>query len=193
MKKILDKIEFLKNTPSDINEHLQTLMDYSKECDHVTEFGVRWVVSTWAFIVYPKRIIFYDIKYDINIEELKNITKEYDIDFEYRISDVLHTEIEQTDLLFIDTLHRYNQLYLELTIHNKKVNKYIILHDTTLFGHMDEGLYSHASDIVKNNFTSKNGLKQAINDFLETDDGKNWIVFREYINNNGLTILKRIK
>ena len=191
MKKILDKIELLKNTPSDIYEHLQTLLDYSKECKHIIEFGVRWVVSTWCFILYSNKTISYDVKYHPNIEELKNVTLEYNINFEYRLEDVLKTDIEQTDLLFIDTLHRYNQLIMELHKHSKKVNKYIILHDTTLFGLGDESLYDHASDIIKDQRVSKQGLKNAINDFLETEDGKNWFILKEYTNNNGLTILKR--
>jgi hypothetical protein len=48
----------LKSTPSDINEHLPTLLRYAQECDHITEMGVRWVVSTYAFVVAsPKKII----------------------------------------------------------------------------------------------------------------------------------------
>lgn len=191
MEKIINKIEFLKNTPSDINEHLQTLVDYSKECEHVTEFGVRWVISTWCFLLYPKKIIGYDILYDPNIEELKNIVNEYNIDFEYRLEDVLNVDIEQTDLLFIDTLHRYNQLIMELEKHNKKVNKYIILHDTNTFARMDEGLYDHASDILKDQPISKQGLKNAIDDFLKSEDGGDWFILKEYFNDNGLTILKR--
>ena len=47
------------------------------------------------------------------------------------------------------------------------------------------------SDKVIN--TKKQGLKQAINDFLfETKEGKNWVIEEEFKNNNGLTILSRI-
>ena len=43
--------------PSDINEHLPTLKKYSEECEHITEMGVRWVVSTFAFLMgKPKKI-----------------------------------------------------------------------------------------------------------------------------------------
>lgn len=192
MIKILEKIENLKNVPSDINEHIQTLVNYSKECDHVTEFGVRWVVSTWPLILHPKRIVSYDIRYDPHIEELINIAKEYNINFEYKLEDTLKADIEQTDLLFIDSLHRYNQLIKELKKHNNKVNKYIIMHDTTEYGNKDELLYNHASLIIKDEQIIKEGLKNAINDFLETEDGKKWIIYKEYTNNNGLTILKRI-
>ena len=35
---------------SDIWEHLPTLYHYAKECTTIAEFGVRSVVSTWAFL-----------------------------------------------------------------------------------------------------------------------------------------------
>jgi hypothetical protein len=38
------------NTPSDINEHIPTLYEYSKTCESVLELGVRSGVSTFAFI-----------------------------------------------------------------------------------------------------------------------------------------------
>ena len=39
------------NLVSDINEHLPTLKRYAEDCDHITEMGVRWLVSTIAFMM----------------------------------------------------------------------------------------------------------------------------------------------
>jgi hypothetical protein len=48
---------------SDIFEHLPTLKRYAKECEHITEMGVRWVVSTYALMMgKPKKLISIDIK-----------------------------------------------------------------------------------------------------------------------------------
>ncbi len=47
--KIIDIYNNLCNEKSDINEHLPTLKRYAEKCDHITEMGVRSVVSTWAF------------------------------------------------------------------------------------------------------------------------------------------------
>ncbi len=94
-------------------------------------------------------------------------------------------------MLFIDTLHTYNQLIQELDLHSNKVLKYIILHDTLTFGRKDEDVYSHASDLIKNKLTEKMGLMTAIEDFLITTNGNNWEIHDHYDNNNGLTILKR--
>ena len=48
--------------PSDINQHMPTLKKYAEECDHITEMGVRWVVSTFAFLMgKPKKLVSIDI------------------------------------------------------------------------------------------------------------------------------------
>lgn len=177
---------------SDINEHLPTLLKYAKECNHITEMGVRWVSSTWALLVSnPKKMISYDINQHKNVNEVLELAKKYKMNYSFIISDVLKIQIEETDLLFIDTLHTYNQLIKELELHSDKALKYIILHDTTSFGTIDEKIYKHASPEVKNQKVAKQGLWNAILDFLETEKGKKWTVLEKYENNNGLTVLKR--
>jgi hypothetical protein len=179
------------NVPSDINEHLPTLYKYAKECKHITEMGVRWVSSTWPLLLSrPEKMISYDIVTHSQINEVINLTKLYNINYEFIQDDVLKTNIEETELLFIDTLHTYNQLFSELSIHSNKCTKYIILHDTTTFGEVDENIYEHASDKIKNKNTKKFGLWNAILDFLETEQGNNWEIYEKFTNNNGLTILK---
>ena len=85
---------------SDINEHLPTLKKYAEECEHITEMGVRWIVSTYAFLMgKPKKLISYDIN-PINSEPIQEMVKEV-TDFEFRVANTLDLEIEETDLLFI--------------------------------------------------------------------------------------------
>ena len=76
-------------------------------------------------------------------------------------------EIEQTDLLFIDTDHTYEQCSKELKMHGHKVNKYLMFHDTTL--------------CVE--------LNKAISEFIEAT--KEWKIKEVLTNNNGLTVLER--
>jgi hypothetical protein len=185
---------FLENSShsTDINEHLPILYRYSKECSHITEFGVRWVSSTWAFLYSnPYKLISYDIYRDNNLDDVVLLSEQYNINFEFKLGDTLKVNIEETDLLFIDTLHTYNQLLLELRRHSKKVSKYIILHDTVTFGFADEIIYGHASDIILNSPKTKEGLIPAYSDFLLTDEGQNWGIHEVFTNNNGLTVLKR--
>jgi len=190
--KIQDTFNLLKNKPSDINEHLETIKKYASECDVCIEMGVRYAVTTWAFLASTaKKIISYDIRYDKSIEEVIEAAKMYDKDFTFIEVDVLKIDIINTDLLFIDTLHSYSQLSQELEKHSSSVSKYIILHDTETFGYRDESIYSHASDLASK-YYEKEGLKPVISDFLASDIGSSWRLHEEYKNNNGLTILKKI-
>lgn len=163
---------------SDINEHLPTLKKYAEECEHITEMGVRWIVSTYAFLMgKPKKMVSYDINF-INTDQIKEMVKN-DTEFEFKVADTTNLEIETTDLLFIDTLHNYNQLKIELELHGNKAKKYLIFHDTTLFEYGDE----------KHNESEKKGLWPAIEEFLEVNP--HWEILERYTNNCGLTILKR--
>jgi hypothetical protein len=192
MEKIREYYEYSKTTPSDINEHLPTLLKYSEECKHITEMGVRGGVSSWAFLYSnPEKMVAYDIMTNHSVENIINVANESNLNFHFILKDVLTVEIENTDLLFIDTWHTYNQLSSELQLHSNNVNKYIILHDTVSFGFTDETLYDCVSNIVKLLPQEKKGLVNALQDFLITEKGYNWEIHDVYENNNGLTVLKR--
>jgi hypothetical protein len=155
--------------------------------------GVRWIVSTYAFLVAkPKKMFSIDIQHPLNwgasIEQVEEYAKEIGCQYKFWQTNNLEIEIEETDLLFIDTWHSYKQLKAELDLHASKVKKYIILHDTVLFGDKDE-LNSY-NEFGWYNELDKKGLTPAINEFLE--EHKEWNTHKVYTNNNGLTILKRI-
>lgn len=165
---ITQRFNELCNTPSDINEHLTILKQYADRCNTVTEFGVRGCVSTFAFLSSnAQKVVSYDI-FDVAVPKVDKFT--------FICADVLEIEIEQTDMLFIDTKHCYKQLKQELELHSKKVNKYISFHDTFIFGlNGDDG---------------DKGLLFAINEFLELN--KNWVMCYHTDVNNGLTIIEKI-
>jgi len=169
----------------DIVEHLPTLYRYSQECNHITEMGVRSIFSTWAFLhAKPKRMISYDIMMPdvfgskVNIDDLVDSARENGTEFEFRLESTLDADIEETDLLFIDTLHTYPQLKRELELHSGKAKKYIIMHDTTLFAHKGEA----AGEL---------GLLYALEEFLPVHT--EWITKEVYENCNGLTVLERVR
>ena len=191
MEKIYEKFEEKVSIPSDINQHLWTLRKYSEECETIIEMGVRGIVSTWALLAAkPNKITCYDIS-DLNLDEPKKLAEQNNIPLKFIRADVLKIKIEKTDLLFLDTIHRYHQLFNELNIHAKNVKKYIIMHDTVSYGTKDEVIYipNYVSPIIEN----KKGLIMAIDDFLLTKEGNEWYVLEKFENNNGLTILKRKK
>jgi hypothetical protein len=181
-------------TPSDINEHIPALVEYASECEHITEMGVRAITSTWAFLgAAPKKLISYDIedpsKWGADITMVENVAKQYGLDYEFRKQNVLKIDIEETDLLFLDTWHAYNQLKAELELHSSKAKKYIIMHDTTSYEFRDEPLTSE--NAWEGELDFGRGLWAAIQEFLDSTD--EWVLHKRYTNNNGLTILKRVK
>ena len=170
---------------TDINEHLPILRKYAEQCDHVIELGVRYGNSTVAFMAArPKKFIAYDLQYNDKMDYLKLIAEENGINFELKIENPLDLEndksdLEETDLLFIDTNHHATQMREELRLHSPKARKFIIMHDTTVFWSRGAG-DDHMDD----------GMKLAIEPFLE--NSKEWVMKERFMNNNGLMVLERI-
>lgn len=161
---------------SDINEHLPTLREYASKVDKVTEFGFRNGISTIAMLAgYPRSLVTYDINPTCLqvYRHMKQVI--HDTKFIFIQGNTREIDIADTDLLFIDSLHDYNQCKIELAKHSDKVSKYIILHDTETFGHTDES-------------GGGRGLMPAIKEFIAK--GK-WKLSVQFTNNNGLIILKR--
>ena len=134
------------NTQSDINEHLPLLRELASRCKHVTEFGMRWARgSTVAFLAaQPETFISWDLDPTFvtsprvySLLPLVEKTK-----FQPRTGNTLEIIIEPTELLFIDTLHTGKHLLAELERHgdpkDRKVSKYLVFHDTALFGLVGE-------------------------------------------------------
>jgi hypothetical protein len=168
-----------KNTPSDINQNLHILYDLAKECETVIEMGVRTGVSTRAFLNTGVSLISFDIVKNDEVEILFRLAKSKGKNAQYVIDDVLKIEIQETDLLFIDTLHTYEQLSQELKLHGNKAQKYLAFHDTHTFGLSGE---------VGND---RRGLLPAIMEFLSSNP--HWKVKTHRTNNNGMTVLERTK
>jgi len=190
MEKTMDlkeQFKYLCDTPSDINEHLPTLYEYAQECDHITEMGVREVVSTYALMMgKPKTLICIDIEHPKECggpecNARYDFAFEQDTDYTFIEGDTLKIEIDETDMLFIDTLHNYKQLREELVLHGNKARKYLIFHDTTTYGWADE--LPELSD------SPTRGLVPAIKSFQSSNP--HWVEEKVFTNNNGLTILKR--
>lgn len=186
-----EKYEEKCNTPSDINQLLPTLRKYASECTHVTEMGVRTIVSTYALLAglqdkfsqsalsgYLNSIDLYHPKeHGGNLEEAEAIADKANVNFKFIQGSTLELDIYPTDMLFIDTLHVYGQLLGELERHSGKVRKYIAMHDTTTFGMRGED---------KNQL----GLWYAVEEFLQSHP--EWKIKEKLEYCNGLTILERV-
>jgi FkbM family methyltransferase len=166
-----------KQTPSDINEHVERLRELGEACSHITELGVRYGNSTLAWVAArPKKLICYDVCRCAIVDRIEQATKSTQVEFVFHEQDVRHISIEPTDLLFIDTLHVYDQLKVELALHADKARKYIVLHDTETFGQHGE-------------LPNSLGLWPAVEEFLAAHP--EWTLHERRANNNGLTVLAR--
>jgi len=173
-----DSFDILTRTTSDINEHLPMLYFLAQQCDHVTEFGVRTGASTLAFLHglqgRPATLRSYDINDQYGVQD--SLTRWTRVEWTFSICSTLSiTRIEPTDLLFVDTLHNYDQVRQELALHGEAARRWIVFHDTETFGTVgDDG---------------GRGINQAITEWLEAKP--EWrIVYRTH-RNNGLTVIER--
>lgn len=186
---------------ADMREHLYTLKSYAEKSKHITEMGVREVVSTWAFLAgKPEVLRSYDIfhpkKFQASSElnNAINISNEHRIDYKFILQNVLEADIAETDLLFIDTWHVYKQMKAELELHAPKVRKWIIMHDTTSCEFRDEEGYERHLGWENNypdGFPNGKGIWPAIEEFLHRNK-EDWIIKERFTNNNGLTVLERV-
>jgi hypothetical protein len=186
---------------SDIYMHLPVLYEYAKKCDHVTEMGARSGNSTSAFLyANPKKFVSYDYQYEnpephlareVNaLIKVFHQAQELGVNCEYIGADVLTVEIEETDMLFIDTWHCYDQLKKELELHAGKVRKYIAFHDTYTFGERGEGYPSmDPNHPQRDTLDGSGGIRLAIDEFLE--ENPEWEIEYETEENNGLIIITK--
>lgn len=173
-----EALDILTRTATDINEHLPMLYFLAQQCDHVTEFGVRTGASTLAFLHglqgRPATLRSYDINDQYGVQD--SLTRWTRVEWTFSICSTLSiTRIEPTDLLFVDTLHNYDQVRQELALHGEAARRWIVFHDTETFGTVgDDG---------------GRGINQAITEWLEAKP--EWrIVYRTH-RNNGLTVIER--
>jgi dolichyl-phosphate-mannose--protein O-mannosyl transferase len=161
---ILTEYARVRDTPSDINQHLSILRDYAWNQEHITEMGVRGVISTWALLAgLPQRMISYDIVH-VDTSLVAEHAASAGIEYEFRG---------------------------ELAKHADRIRKngVIILHDTVTYGHQDEPIYAHASPLARPTYAGKSGLLMAIDEFIDANN--KWRIELIRQNNNGLTVLRR--
>ena len=144
--------------------------------------GVREGSSTRAFLyAAPERLVSYDLHINGAVNAWFNYAKSTGFNYSYVKGNTLEIQIENTELLFLDTLHNYDQLKRELELHSHSVEKYIVFHDTVSFGEVGES-YSGEKGLQ--------GIRLAIDEFLS--DHPEWKMIHEAKNCNGLIVIERV-
>jgi hypothetical protein len=186
---------------SDINEHLPVLYEYTKKCSTVVECGVRTIVSSYAFANGLKEtpgnlLTMVDPDASPNMPAFLNLCKTEGVNAQFFNESDLLCPLVRTDLLFIDTWHVYGQLKRELARWHSSVNKYIIMHDTTVDEWNGETIRLGWNAVEQSKKFGipveeiNKGLWPAIQEFLLAHP--EWVIEKRLRNNNGLTILKRV-
>lgn len=202
---IEDGFKMVKDTPSNVNEHIPTLAEYTEKCSSVVELGVSDMVTTWAFLKglrfnkkKKKNLTCVDIlDKPAKFKEVQELAKKNQISMEFIKGNSTEITIPKCDMLFIDTTHHYAQLSRELEKHHDHVKKYIVMHNTEIDGRYGEIVrMCYYYDVEK---TQKEygysiedmckGLGFAIDEFLKNHP--EWTVEKHFNNNNGLTILHK--
>lgn len=169
--------QLARSRASDINENVDILYNLARECKTVVEFGVRTGVSTRAFLNTNVELLSFDIVLDPGVIELFKKAALMKKNVKYIQANVLDIEVDPMDLLFIDTLHTYEQLAQELALHGNKAQRYIAFHDTYTFGLRGE------------DGRDRRGLLTAIIEFQIKNP--HWRFRIHKTNNNGFTVLER--
>lgn len=182
-KRIEEIYGILCARPSDIHEHLPILRRYAAGADGVIELGVRGITSTWAFLAArPRWLLSVDIQHPRQVggdlDLVETLAAEAGLDFRFWLADDRTIDLPEADVLFIDTLHTYDQLRAELWRHACRARKWILLHDTETFAEKGEAKRAR-------------GLRPALEEFLADPTlGAPWAVHEVHRNNNGLTVLR---
>ena len=160
---------------------LYTLLRFASKCDHVTALTMNSWESTSTFLTaQAKTIRIYNLSaVDPDVtNKLVAASKEIDVDFS--IGPNLG-EIEDTDLLYINTPSEGNYRAMELGKYAQNVRKYIVLPNTVVHAH-------RASDNIKLAEGVKPiGMIFGINHFLQTND--NWFILEHDEVAPGITVL----
>ena len=169
--------------------HAGTLMpilrNYAAKCRTVFELGTANCHSASAFLLGGARLVSVDhLKegWKQNLPALRavigDVQAAVDGRFMFIEGDSREVECpEEYDLLFVDSEHTYECCIAELRRHGPKAKKWILLHDTDIFGKVgDPG--------------GGEGLLKAIDEFLA--EQPEWERECHYTLGSGMTILRRI-
>lgn len=196
--------EIVRGKNNDLTPYADVLQHMASNVNSVTEMGIGpknyGLNSTWALLFGLHKSLGTNKKYTAydyetnpindNIYIAKSLAEDLGIDFNFIIGDTGDVVIESSDLLFIDTDHTYQHLMKELELHSPKINKYILIHDTSgKYGHWEDWPYDHERRGELKTQPEKYGLWPCCKDFLKNNI--EWELLVRYEENNGLTILER--
>lgn len=119
------------NKPRDLDQHMPKLRELAEVCEEVVEFSERQE-STIAFLAAGSRVRSYNTEKTAVLTILHRDHPDV-LKLQHRSSREV-AEISDCDLLFIDQVHTYAEVSDQLTRFGKHSRRYIVMHDTDVFG-----------------------------------------------------------
>lgn len=194
---ITDDLDFLEahysaacSKASAIQPHLPRLRSLATGCEVAIEFGVKRAASSSALLLGAARVISYDV---VETKEAVRLAAAVPHRWTYRIQSSLVAPVLTCDLLFIDSLHTYEQCAAELVRHANAVERWLIFHDTITFGSIgaqgESGqwrwIYTPGQPVPHEAL----GIRPAIDQLMIRDPS--WRIHAHYTNSHGLLVLER--
>ncbi len=174
-----------------ITDHLPRLRDLAKGCETVVELGVKHGASSSAFLLEADRVISYDIAPTPDARRLQEVAGDR---WCYRIEDSRTAKPEPCELLFIDSLHTYEQMRMELNRHAPSAEGMIVFHDVTTFGEIgadgETGRHSWQYIVGESVPVEHMGIRPSIDELMIRD--RSWRILKRYTDSHGLLVLSRV-
>lgn len=174
-----------------ISVHLPRLRALAEGLELAVEFGVKRGASSSALLLGADHVVSYDIASTPEARELKRVAGDR---WEYWIEDSRRADVPECDLLFVDSLHTFEQCRDELAVHGNKASKFLVFHDTQTFGTVGaEGesgrqkwTYAAGKGSVPLDCL---GIRHAV-DLFQIDNPQ-WRIAAAYPDSHGLLVLAR--
>lgn len=167
-----ERFEEIKRNSSDINELVEDIFNHTKGCNVAVSLGIGKGDGAFALLLGCQK--HYSVDPNPSRDTLNFLNDYFGVkSLNINQATDLPLDIDDFDVLFVDSIHTADNVEKELNTHAHKVNKYIIFHDTTIFGEIGED--------------GSEGIKKPIYEFLNNNE--DWKIIYETDRNNGLMIL----
>lgn len=161
-----------------MSHHLPALRLLAAQCKNAVELGVNRGGSTTALLLGCGDVTSYDLVQTRAGRQLATIAGD---SWRYRIEDSRTAVPQACDLLFIDSLHTFDQVRDELNRHGDYVRRMIAFHDTVTFGSVgsDGNTGKHAEGVL--------GIRPAIDLFMASRPA--WRIVSHDVESHGFLVI----
>tara|TARA_R110000765_G_scaffold288759_4_gene384972 strand:+ start:4330 stop:6237 length:1908 start_codon:yes stop_codon:yes gene_type:complete len=167
----------MKSIPRDLEQHMDFLKEISSKCSHVTEISKRKESLVALAAGKPKKIVSYNTEGNHPIiEQVEKVLPEIQMKLSSLPSSEIET-IEKTDLLFIDTIHTYDEMMNELNKFAPMVKRFIVARGTQSNGEIGED--------------GGRGILHALRLFMQ--ENPKWSIIEHHEQQYGISVLARLK